>query len=276
MRIIKIFENINCTKMLLELKDGYIIENCFKYPFWMCITTQVGCPVGCTFCYSGKNGFKRNLTKEEMMEQVRIAIRYSMGSFSYERMFLNISFTGMGEPLLNSDNVFETIQEIQNNSDAEISLTTTGMSEKLQILFFTRRKIALDISLHSVDSIKRQTLIPMESKQPIEETIRFVLKYIKKFKTVTFDYLLLKGVNDSKEDLELLINLLKETKVHLELKKYNKTDVTDGFDSAEDEVFKYFVDEFIKNGISVSVEENVGLEFNAGCGQLVWSYSENK
>lgn len=274
MKIIKTIENIDCTKMLLELEDGYIIENCFKYPFWICITTQVGCPVGCIFCHSGKNGFKRNLSKEEMLEQIKIAIEYVMKFFSYKFMFLSVSFTGMGEPLLNIDNVFETILEVQKNSDAEISLTTTGIPEKLQRLFFTNRKIFLDISLHSVNSIKRKKLIPYEYRQPIEETIKFVRKYDKYFEKITFDYLLLRGVNDSNEDLCLLINLLCGTNIHLELKKYNKIDKGDIFEPAEDTVFNFFAHKLIENGISVSIEENVGIEFNAGCGQLAWSYNK--
>lgn len=274
MKIIKVFKNLDCTKMLLKLDDGYVIENCFKYPFWMCITTQVGCPIGCHFCHSGKNGFKRNLTTKEMMDQIIIAIEYSIGNFTYDYMFSTISFTGMGEPLLNVTSVVEVIRELQAKTNVEISLTTTGILNNIQKLFFTKKKIAIDISMHSLDPNKRKLLIPTETKYPIESTIQYMLKNINRFQKISFDYLLLQGINDSLEDLLLLISSFKKTNIHIELKRYNRLNENDTLKASTEEVFSFFYKNLKKHGITASIEENVGIEFNAGCGQLVWSYYE--
>lgn len=276
MKILKTYENLDCTKMLIQLQDKYVIENCFKFPFWMCITTQVGCPVGCKFCHSGKHGFRRNLTKDEMLAQIELAIKHSIGLDSSEVMFSSVSFTGMGEPLLNIDAVLNTIRAIQHNSNIDISLTTTGIPHNLQKIFFAPQKISIDISAHAMFHKKRSQLIPAEIKYPLNNTLKFLLKYKNRFNKITIDYLLLSGINDTPDDLVKISELLKDTGFAIELKKYNRISNDDPFERSEDKVFEIFADYLLKNGINVTIEENVGTEFGAGCGQLVWSYSRDK
>lgn len=271
MKVVDIYENNDCTKLIFELDDGYLIENCFKYPFWLCITTQVGCPVGCLFCKSGSMGFKRNLNVSELMEQIKLSLVYAVGALDFKLMFINSSFTGMGEPLLNIENVIKVINELQINSDTNISITTTGIVKNIEKLFFVRKKIALDISLHSFDNETRGTLIPYEKTNPINETIVYVLKHKNRFNKITFDYMLLKGINDTEKDLYTLISKFSDKNVNIELKKYNKYFENDLYEMANKNIFEKFYHRIRDNNINVSIEKNVGLELNAGCGQLVWS-----
>ncbi len=274
MEVKKVLQDENCTKLIISLDDGYLIENCFKYPFWICVTTQVGCPIHCTFCQSGKNGFIRNLTSNEILEQIKISMQYAIGEYSDELLFYTVSFTGMGEPLINIDNVFDAIYEVQNRSDSEITLTTTGINSGIQRLFFTQRKITLDISLHAIFPEKRINIIPSEEVNPIIETIKFVLNNKKRFKKVVFDYLLLDGINDSDNDLNQLIACFANKRASIELIKYNTIIENDIYKASEPEVFQRFYTELNKNGIETIIEENVGIELKAGCGQLIWKYSE--
>lgn len=274
MEAIKIIKDNDCTKLTIKLDDGYFIENCFKYPFWICVTTQVGCPMQCKFCQSGKNGFIRNLTSSEVLEQIRISMLQAIGEYSDDLLFYTVSFTGMGEPLMNIDNVFDAIYEIQSKSNSEITLSTTGINEGIQRLFFTQKKIALYISLHAISPDIRIRIVPSEKVHPINETIRYALKNKMRFDRVVFEYLLLDGINDSENDLNQLIKYFVNQDVNIELTKYNTITKNDKYKSPEPKVFQKFYKELNKQGINTIIEENVGLGLRAGCGQLVWKYNE--
>ncbi len=270
MKIVKSFRDNDCTKNVVELNDGYHIEYCFKYPFWICVTTQVGCPVGCKFCYSGRMGYIRNLSVEEMRFQIENAISQSVKD--KRSPFLTISFTGMGEPLLNIDNLIVLSNELMDNSNSTLSVTTTGIPSNMQKLFFLRRKISLDISVHSLRHDVRKKLIPFEKQYPILDTLDFVAKYKKRFKNITLDYMLLDDINDAEEDLYALIERMDGMDIAVELKIYNCHGSDDAFHQSTEEKFERFFRELKKRNIMVTVEKNVGLNIKAGCGQLVWDY----
>ena len=271
MRIVKSVKDIDCIKNIAELDDGYYIEYCFKYPFWICVTTQVGCPIGCKFCYSGKNGLKRNLRFDEMLYQVESAIE--MSTKEKKIPFLTISFTGMGEPLLNTDNVIKMSNYAIENYNCKILLTTTGIIEELQKMVFLREKIYLDISVHSLNHQTREQLIPFEKINPISNTISYVCKNRKRFEKVTLDYMLLGGVNDSDNDIEMIIENIRGKDVCVELKKYNRHTREDYYMQPDEQKFSYFYSRLQSEGIQVTIEQNVGLNIKAGCGQLVWDFS---
>ncbi len=107
MEVKKVLQDENCTKLIISLDDGYLIENCFKYPFWICVTTQVGLPNTLHLLPKWKKTvYIRNLTSNEILEQIKISMQYAIGEYSDELLFYTVSFTGMGEPLINIDNVF--------------------------------------------------------------------------------------------------------------------------------------------------------------------------
>lgn len=271
MRIVKSFKDKDCIKNIAELDDGYLIEYCFKYPFWICITTQVGCPVGCKFCYSGKAGLKRNLTYEEMLFQIESAVAISTKEKKYP--FLTISFTGMGEPLLNVNNVLKMANYASDNYKCKILLTTTGAIKELQKMFFLKNKLYLDLSVHSLNPQIREQLIPFERKNPILETLKFVGKYRKYFKKVVLDYLLLDGINDFDKDIDLIVENIKGKDICVELKRYNKHIEEDVFNQSNESRFVAFYNKLREEGLQVTIEKNVGLNIKAGCGQLVWDFN---
>lgn len=275
MKIIQSFSEVNCTKLLLELEDGNIIENCFHYPVWICVSTQVGCAVGCGFCRSGSKGLKRNLTYKEIMDQIKLSIIFAVKKFNYSLMFINVSFTGMGEPLHNIDNVRTTIDTIQANcKNSLINLTTTGNLSSLEKLTDLQYPISLDISMHFLREELRQKYIPAEYRNPLKKTIQYVLENKEKFKDVTFDYLLFKNINDTDEDLNILVSTFNGREVAIELKKYNRAGEYDIFEPSTSSVFEKFYETLENHNIICYVEESEGQKIGAGCGQLVWEYEK--
>lgn len=272
MKIISSTKQKNCTKLVFLLDDGYIIENSIHYPFWICITTQVGCGMGCLFCKSGAMGFKRNLSFEEIMKQIELSTEYCIGEFSYGETFILISFSGMGEPLMNSENVFAAITELQKNTDAIINITTSGIIDKFPIFvnIIDAQKTYLDISMHALNPEKRKELMPVENKYPIKDVIKYIANYTNCFRKITFDYLLIKNFNDTEDDLNMLIRTFKNKNVNIELKNYNKALVDDNISSPCIDVFNQFQNALVENGINVIQEKSEGVEIGAGCGQLVW------
>lgn len=272
MKIISSTKQKNCTKLVFLLDDGYMIENSIHYPFWICITTQVGCGMGCLFCKSGAMGFRRNLSFEEIMKQIELSTEYCIGKFSYSETFLLISFSGMGEPLMNSENVFAAITELQKNTDAIINITTSGIIDKFPIFMNITdvQKTYLDISMHVLNPEKRKKLMPVENKYPIKEVIKQIVNYTNCFRKITFDYLLIKNFNDTEDDLNMLIRTFKNKNVNIELKNYNKALVDDNISSPCKDVFNKFQNALVENGINVIQEKSEGVEIGAGCGQLVW------
>lgn len=178
----------------------------------------------------------------------------------------------MGEPLMNIDNIVNIANYLMDNTNSKISLTTTGNQIGLQRLAFLRKKISLDISVHSLKHEVRKFLIPAEKTYNIDDILNNVFKMNKYFEKITLDYMLLEDINDKDDDLDMLIKRTKGKNIGIELKRYNKYSEDDCFRQSKNDKFKKFHKELIANGIFVTVEENVGLNIKAGCGQLVWDY----
>lgn len=273
MEILKIVSSGNVKKAVFRLDDGYTIETSFEYPFWICLSTQVGCPNNCKFCMSGSNGFIRNLSSKEMLMQIQACIEYSIEKYIPQKGFFQISFSGMGEPLYNAPEVFKCIEILQTQANVDICITTSGIVSELQKYITTiPKKIGLDISVHSFISKKRASIMPIENIFPICDVLDEVLQLSEYFKWIHIDYMMLKDFNDSDEDLNIMIETLREKSLSVELKKYNRSSINDHFEGSDDSTLKKFSLKLNHSGIYTYIEENVGLEIGAGCGQLLWDY----
>lgn len=257
-------------KYLFLLRDGNIIESVlmkYKYGYSACISTQVGCRMGCLFCASTKEGCIRNLNPSEMAEQI-YAIEDDLGI-----RIGNIVLMGSGEPLDNYDNVLKFLNIIHhekghNLSYRNITLSTCGLVPKIYDLADEGIPITLSISLHSPFDDIRKTIMPIAKVYSIEEIINACRYYFKKTnRRITMEYTLMKGINDSIRDLEELVRILKGLNCHVNLIPLNPIKE---FDSGKpkDAIIELFVKELKKANISATVRREMGADINAACGQL--------
>ncbi|PLW80548.1 23S rRNA (adenine(2503)-C(2))-methyltransferase RlmN [Candidatus Woesearchaeota archaeon] len=271
MKIIKTVESKDGTKkLLLELDDGNLIESVIipqkndKYTF--CISTQVGCAMGCKFCATSKLGFKRNLTSDEIVEQV-LSMHEIIGKKPH-----SIVYMGMGEPMNNLENVIKSIKKlnhpkIYNYSERKITISTCGVIEGMELL---RRKTNsfLAISLHGTDDKKRSELMPINNKYNMKDLVGLTNFFPRnKKEKVMIEYLLLKGINDSDEDLRNLKELFSKDNVMFNLIKYNNVKDSN-LEPSGDETFQRFSEELIKAGFKTFIRDSRGDDIAAACGQL--------
>jgi len=223
------------VKARITLKDGLMIEAVLMKHIdkrnTVCVSSQVGCPLGCLFCATGKMGFKRNLTADEIIEQVVFFNRYLRHiencKLKIENCVTNVTFMGMGEPFLNYDNVLESIR-ILNNKEyfnigaRSISVSTAGIIEGIKRFSEEGLQTNLAISLHAPNDKLRKKLMPISQKYPLEVVLRAVDDYIKKTnRQVMFEYVLIKGVNDSDECAEELSKIMCKKLYYVNLILYN-------------------------------------------------------
>lgn len=235
----------------------------------VCVSSQAGCAMKCGFCATGKSGLKRNLTSEEIVDQVLFFARWLHLSTSNVD---NVVFMGMGEPLLNYENVIEAIK-ILNDKDGfnlgirHISISTCGIIPGIEKFAEENIQCNLAISLHAADNATRSKLMPINNTYPLPELMEAVDGYIKKTnRKVMFEYLLVDGVNDSKEDALKLAKLMKNSLYHVNLIKYHDT----GGDirPSPQEKRTQFFDTLKKQGVSVTFRVSFGEDILAACGQL--------
>lgn len=275
---IKINEQIKSkdktTKVLFTSKDNLDFEGVLilsKERVTACISTQAGCPLNCSFCATGKLGFKRNLSTGEIFDQVFQLNILSEQEFG--RKLSNIVIMGMGEPLLNYDNTMKAVQQITNEnslaySPQRITLSTSGIVPGIKQMADNNVKINLSISLHSAINDKRSEIMPINKKYNLE-TLKEALKYYhrKTGRRVTYEYLLLGGVNDSLEDAYALTEFTKISPCKINLIEYNQVE-KDSYESPD----KLRTDEFIKHieskNLVVTLRKSKGQDINAACGQL--------
>ena len=261
-------------KVLFRLKGGFKIESVLmKHEDnrrTVCVSSQVGCSVGCKFCATGQQGFKRNLSTGEIIEQVLFFAR--LLSKSKERV-ANVVFMGMGEPFLNYDNVLEAIR-ILNDKDGfnlgarRISISTIGITEGIEKLAKEKLQINLAISLHAPNNKLRSRLMPINRVYPIEKILAAVDNYIKKTKRrVMFEYLMIDGVNDSEREAEELAKILKKSLYFVNLISFNPIGHSK-FKPSPGWKIKKFKEIFKKAGIPVTQRHRFGREIKAACGQL--------
>ena len=261
-------------KLLLSTHDNESIE-CVGIPtkkrLTACLSSQVGCPMDCKFCATGKEGLKRSLKASEILDQI-LFIENEMN-----RKVTNIVFMGMGEPLLNIDNLLLSIRSINEDfqiSQRKITVSTVALPKMISKLsaksfqMLGNCQFTLAISLHASNQKIRETIIPSAKNYDIKNIIEDCKKFVKETgRRVSFEYLMLSGVNDKLEHAYELSNLLKGFQCHVNLILYNEIEEVE-FKRTSLKNLQLFQSRLIKNGIAVSLRQSRGLDKNAACGQL--------
>lgn len=269
--IIKKLESQDGTKKyLFDILDGNAIESVlmqYKYGYSICVSSQVGCKMGCKFCASTGIPFSRSLEPGEIVEQILAVQREENIRIS------NIVFMGIGEPLDNYDNVIKAINIINhpkglNIGTRHISISTSGIVPNIYRLANENIQSTLSISLHSSNNEKRSEMMPINKLYSIEELIKACKDYIKiTNKRISFEYALAKDSNDNLEDAKELVNLLKGMLCHVNLIPINKIENGKYSKSTNENIIK-FRDYLNDNGIVATIRRELGADIDAACGQL--------
>ncbi len=263
-------------KYLFKLPDGNIIESVFmryKHGNSVCISSQVGCRMGCRFCASTLDGLLRNLSPSEMLDQI-----YKISRSTGERVS-NIVLMGAGEPMDNFDNVLKFIEIINseqglNISQRNITVSSCGLVPKIKELADKKLQITLALSLHAADDETRKSLMPIANKYSIKEVLDACRYYFDTTKRrVSFEYGLVAGVNDTKEEALKLSRLIKNMQAHVNLIPINPIKERDYKEPAHKNVlaFKQILE---KSGIQATVRREMGRDIDGACGQLRRSFME--
>ena len=263
-------------KYLFELHDENVIESVlmkYKYGYTVCISTQVGCKMGCAFCASTKKGLIRNLYASEMLDEIYEIERLNDINVS------NIVLMGSGEALDNFDELIRFIELIsakegKNLSKRNITISTCGLADKILKLAEYDYPITLTISLHNADEEDRKKIMPITRKYPFDELIPALKEYQAKInKRISFEYVLIDGLNDSYQSALDIKNLLKDIKSHINLIPLNKIKEYDEEPSTSENInkFKKYLEDF---GFNVTIRRELGADINASCGQLRNNYLE--
>jgi len=269
-------DEASVIKYLFELSDGNQIEAVLMkhdYGNSICISTQVGCNMGCAFCESGRLKKVRDLETHEMVLQIMDAEKLLGERISH------VVIMGIGEPLDNYNNVIRGIDIINNDKglaigSRHITLSTVGIIPKINELATYGKQINLAVSLHTADDKLRNKLMSINKVYPIKELIEAVKYYISKTnRRVTFEYVMLKGVNDGDTDAEELSKLLRGINCYVNLIPYNATSYKE-FEKSSKETILRFYDVLKKNKINVTIRREFGSKVSAACGQLRSNYKE--
>jgi 23S rRNA (adenine2503-C2)-methyltransferase len=243
----------------------------------LCISSQVGCALDCSFCSTAQQGFNRNLTTAEIVGQVWLANRELAGSFAHEavreRIVTNVVLMGMGEPLANFRNVVPALEIFLDDfgfdlSRRRVTLSTSGLVPQIYKLA-EHSNVALAVSLHAPDDQLRNELVPINRKHPIAELLEACWHYIdeQNGRSVTFEYVLLAGVNDSPAQARALARLLAGQPAKVNLIPFNPFPGT-RYHRSEPEAVDRFRDELIRRGVLATVRRTRGDDIDAACGQL--------
>ena len=261
-------------KTLIRLSDGFMIESVLMHHKngrnTVCVSSQIGCPLGCIFCNTGMQGFKRNLTAFEIIEQVLYFARLLIKK---NEKVNNVVFMGMGEPLLNYDNVITAIK-ILNDPEGfglgarHISVSTSGIVPGIEKFTHENLEVNLALSLHAPNDILRSKLMPINKKYPLQEVLNAIGKYIKKTnRRVMFEYILIQNVNDSPKFALELTQLVKPFLGFVNLIPYNDTGKFKASPSQKIQAFKKILEQ---NGVTVTQRHKFGDGVHGACGQLVY------
>ena len=279
----------NSAEILLELEDGNFIESVLISPkpgFWsVCVSCQAGCPIGCRFCATGKMGFKRNLTAEEITDQVLfwrqyLKLRTTNQKLRTENNVSNIVFMGMGEPFLNWDQVSESIKILTDKKlfgfgSRSLSVSTAGIVEGIEKLAQEFPQVNLAVSLHFADDEKRSQYMPINKKDNLESLKKALQKYFQTAKRKVFlEYIMLDGINDNREDAKKLSDYIRSignsNLLHVNLIRYNATPETkqENMQPSFKNKTHLFKKELEKYHIKVTIRKSLGEEVQGACGQL--------
>jgi 23S rRNA (adenine2503-C2)-methyltransferase len=256
------------VKYLLKLADGFIIETVgipTEKRLTVCVSTQVGCPMACDFCATGKGGYKRNLARHEIVDQVLTVQE------DFQQRVSNIVFMGMGEPLLNTDNVLAAIQSLNQDvgiGQRNITVSTVGIRDHIRLFAQNQLQVTLAVSLHAPNQTLREKLIPSARPYKIDDLLTECREYVEiTGRRVSFEYILLAGVNDLPEHAAELAKRLRGFQSHVNLIPYNPISEVDYQRPNRDRI-QAFVKVLKQHHIAVSVRYSRGLEADAACGQL--------
>jgi 23S rRNA (adenine2503-C2)-methyltransferase len=259
-------------KYLFKLYDGKYVESVLipeKDHYTLCISSQVGCAQGCRFCLTAKGGFSRNLTKGEIIAQVR-DIAFDIGG---QKCLSNIVMMGMGEPLGNYSNVVEAIHVITDKdaglgfSSRKVTVSTSGLVPKLSELG-RETTVNLAVSLNATENKTRDMLMPVNRKYPIEQLLKACANYpLMPRRKITFEYILIKGINDSEQDAQRLAKLLRPIRAKINLIPFNSYEKSE-FQRPEESVILKFKDILSKTNYTAIVRYSKGQDISAACGQL--------
>ena len=263
-------------KWLLEVSAGNAIEAVFipeNGRGTLCVSSQVGCALACTFCSTGRQGFNRNLSVAEIIGQVWWANRALGGDPKGERCISNVVMMGMGEPLLNFDNVVTALDIMLDDfgyglSRRRVTLSTSGVLPALERLR-QRRPVALAVSLHAPDDQLRDVLVPINKKYPLAQLLQACRNYVADAPRdfVTFEYVMLDGVNDSVAQARALVELTADVPCKFNLIPFNAF-ADSGYRRSCPEAILRFRDELMQAGLVVTVRKTRGDDIAAACGQL--------
>lgn len=264
------------SKFLFELHDNRVIESVLmKYHHGnsVCISSQVGCRMGCRFCASTLGGLERNLAASEMLDQI-----YQIQRISGERVS-NIVLMGTGEPMDNFENVVKFLELISNGdglniSQRNITVSTCGIVEKIRELADRKLAITLAISLHAPTDERRKEIMPVAHKYTIQQIIEACHYYYEQTgRRITFEYSLIEGVNDQPEQAQTLSKLVKGLNCHINLIPINPIKERD-YKQTQSKYVQNFKNLLEKNRINVTIRREMGADINAACGQLRKRYTD--
>lgn len=270
-------------KWLLRLEDGNCIETVYipeKTRGTLCVSSQVGCMLNCTFCSTATQGFSRNLTVGEIIGQVFFAVRaLSTDSGRHDRMITNVVMMGMGEPLLNFDNVVSAMSLMMDDlayglAKRRVTLSTSGVVPQM-IELARVSDVALAVSLHAPNDELRNELVPINRKYPLAQLMKACKEYFPEDsnRKVTFEYVMLKGVNDTPQCAKQLIRLLEGIPAKVNLIPFNPFPKTSYVCSDEDTI-RRFQEILMRSGLQTMVRKTRGEDIDGACGQLVGDFSD--
>ncbi len=256
------------VKYLLRLTDGHIIEAVgipSDQRLTVCVSSQIGCPMGCDFCATGKGGFARNLETHEIVDQVLTV------QSDFQRRVSNVVFMGMGEPLLNTGNVVAAVRSLNQDvgiGQRQITVSTVGLPGHIRRLAEERLQVTLAVSLHASNQALRTKLIPSAERYPLAALLDECRDYVKiTGRRVSFEYILLADLNDQPEHAVELASELRGFQSHVNLIPYNPISEVD-YQRPSRQRVEGFTQQLKDKGIAVSVRYSRGLEKDAACGQL--------
>lgn len=269
-------------KFLMEMNDRKKVETVVipqsrekNTRYSLCVSTQVGCPIGCAFCATGQSGFQRNLMAYEMVGQLlgsrrELAKRLKIAD---EPLITNVVYMGMGEPMLNFNEMLKSIRLLNdhrgiNIGQRHITVSTAGEVTGIERLAEEDLQVTLAISLHACNDELRSRLIPLNRKYPLHELMSAVRKYIDKTnRRVTFEYIMLDDVNIGPDDAAAMIKLIKPVLANVNLIPYNEVSGLE-FKKPSPAKVKQFLNWLVEGGLNVTLREERGADIEAACGQL--------
>jgi len=280
------------AKFLFRLHDDLMIERVLIPPgetspaaerrLTLCVSTQVGCPLDCKFCATGTMGFLRNLNAGEIIDQVIHAQRHA------ERRITNLVYMGMGEPMLNYEEVMKSIDILSDDRSLNIgarhiTISTAGYADKIRLMADEDRKVKLALSLHSLDNEKRSQLMPISKKHKVDDLIEALEYYYRRTRRrPTFEYIPFDGFNDTKEDIKKFVKLSKRIPCKVNIIPYHSIAFTgaSGFAATLKPTPRARMEQFAQalreENITVMVRSSAGEDIEAACGQLVVQEKKSK